>query len=469
MRLREQLVAVGRSAAPLLRSEDEWVHRRVEAITFPFPDQLIYQRHISIDFSIPVGLRAIDDEKPAHRPLRFYVPLSIVRKWPPLNRLDLRGEDGRPIPFLTARQNQLLDAATLLQMAEETVADAGLALSNAEKLQVVAIAQGRGDAAEQAFTAVCPPKSADPVTGVAEALRKDKTFLGLAQALRHNTLLWLRTEGEEDDREIVKFGYELPWGRRSRRDILASFGLERLTADFDTPHAGSAGSYHLTLTFPPPLVAADSELVLYDAAHPVPLGQKIDETTIRHKATPAHAIDERYDAFRVQPEVRGSRAKFYVTGNRLGVNGRVFVVVEPQIAAFLASAVLAAALLAGILLVFGLNQEQVAQHTEAAVAVLLVAPALLAYVLRPAGHVLVSGLLAGVRGVAVIGGAWPIVGATLVVVLHSSSALHRWLDVLAVAEGVTAAALMLPLLVRGFRRSRNWLRARKAARQLASG
>lgn len=460
MRLREQLVAVGRSAAPLLRSENDWVHRRVEAITFPFPDQLIYQRHISIDFSIPVGLRPIDDETPAHRPLRFYVPLSIVRKWPPLNRLDLRGEDGRPIPFLTARQNQLLDAATLLQMAEETVE-----LSDDEKLQIVAIAQGRGEAAEQAFTAVCPPKSADPVTAVAEALRDDKAFLGLAQVLRHNTLLWLRTEGEEDDREIVKFGYELPWGRRSRRDILASFGLERLTADFDTPHAGSAGSYHLTLTFPPPLVAADSELVLYDAAHPVPLGQKIDETTIRHKATPAHPIDEPYEAFRVQPEVQGSRAKFYVSGNRLGLNGRVFVVVQPKIAAFLASAVLAAALLAGILLVFGLSQEQVARHTEAAVAVLLVAPALLAYVLRPAGHVLVAGLLAGIRAVAVIGGLWPIVGATLVVVLQSTSALHEWLIRLAIAEGVTAAVLMLPLLVRGCRRGWNGLCAKKAARQ----
>lgn len=462
MRLRKQLIAVGHSAAPLLRSEDEWVHRRVEAITFPFPDHLVYRRHISIDFSIPPGLCSIDESRPAHRPLRFYVPLSILRKWPPLTSLDLRGEDGRPIPFLTSRQNQLLDAATLLRMAEETVEKHGLTLSENEALNVVRIAQARGKAAERAFNAVCPPLSEDPVTPVASALRSDKTFLGLAQALRLNTLLWLRTEGEEDDREIVKFAYDLPWGPGPSARDLASFALEPFVLQFDTPHAGSVGSYHLNMTIPPPLAAVNSELVLYDASHSVPLGMHINEATIKHKATPSNPIDEPYEGFRVQPEVQGSRAKFYVSGNRLGLNGRVFVVVEARIAAFLTAAALGATLLAGILLVFGLYNEEVLRHSEAAVAVLLVSPALLAYVLRPAGHVLVAGLLAGLRSLAVLGGLWPVIGATLVVVLKSASSLGKALIILGILEALTAGALVLPLGLRGAKGLRKRMTLRKA-------
>jgi hypothetical protein len=462
MRLRNQLVAVGRSAAPVLRSEHEWVHRRVEAITFPFPDQLVYRRHISIDFSIPPGLRSIDDTKPGHRPYRFYVPLSALRKWPPLNRLDLRGEDGHPIPFLTGRQNQLLDAATLLQMAEETLARKDLVLSEAEARQIVRIAQARGATAQAAFNAVCPPESDNPVTEVADALRSDKAFLALAQLLRLNTLLWLRTEGEEDDREIVKFAYELAFD--SRRSLRGSFALGGYTSAFDTPHAGSVGSYHLTIAFPPPLTAVDSELVLYDAAVPVPVGEQINQATIKHKATPASPIDDPYNAFRVQPEVRASQAKFYVSGDRLGSTGRVFVVVQPAIAPFLAASAFGVALLAGILVTFGEVSTQVAEYREATVATLLVAPALLAYVLRPAGHVLVAGLLAGIRVVALLGGVWPIAGATLVVALESTTAIHKWLIVLGILEGATAAILALPLLVRAVRRGWRGIARRLEAR-----
>src|SRR4051794_4689675 len=106
MRELDRLREVGNSAAVALASQNDWIHRRVETITFPFPDQPIYRRHISIDFSVPGGLKPVRDHPPVAAgttpvAARYYVPLSLVRKWPPLPRLDLRDPEGRPIPFLT--------------------------------------------------------------------------------------------------------------------------------------------------------------------------------------------------------------------------------------------------------------------------------------------------------------------------------------------------------------------------------
>ena len=153
MHNREQLERVGQSAAVVLRREATWIHRRVETLGFPLPDTPTVRRRISIDFSIPPGLAPIDPGT-GQRPPRFYVPLSILRKWPPLDRLDLFGEDGRSIPFLTGQQNRELDGIVLGQMATDLAG--GGRLTDDERRRIEAVALSR-DGARHALEEVCPP------------------------------------------------------------------------------------------------------------------------------------------------------------------------------------------------------------------------------------------------------------------------------------------------------------------------
>jgi len=449
MRHVAQLIEVGRSAAHVLRNEETWIHRRVETLTFPIPDEPVYRRRISIDFSIPSGLASIDGGIEGGRPPRYYVPLSILQKWPPLDRLDLLGEDGKPIPFLTGRQNQALDSAALVQMADDIAVDTPL--TEDEKRQVAKIALSRDSGAIEAFSAVCPSLATSPegtVSEAIEALRGDEAFVGLAQTLCLHTILWLRTEGEAEDREIVKFAYDIPWDHSVARLGLASFGLAPFVFEFDTPHVSATGSYHLNMTTPSPLRAVGAELVLFEASEAseeIDPTQPIDPAKVRHKATPDHPVKLDYDGFEAYADVRGPRAKFYVSGERRGLAGRVYVSVRLDIGGFLRSACLSAILIAAIMGCFAAAHHRVALNSNAAAAVLLVAPALLAYLLRPSEHVLVGGLLAGLRRVAILGGVWPLIAATLVVVLTDEVALQWSLTGLGIAELFTAAALALPL------------------------
>jgi hypothetical protein len=468
MRLSAQLVEVGRSAARVLREQESWVHRRVESLTFPIPDEQVYRRHISIDFSIPPGLKPIDHGVPGRRSPRYYVPLSIIRKWPPLDRLDLRGEDGRSIPFLTGRQNQLLDAASLVQMADDLTAATDTAeampLTNEEERQVARIALSRGAEAVDAFSAVCPPFGTSPTGTVSQAierLRADEAFVGLAQLLRLNTILWLRTEGEAEDREIVKFSYDIPWDAGVIPFGLAAFGLAPFVFEFETPHVGSTGSYHLNLAAPPPLRTVDSELVLYEDSGETAADQAIDPGKVKHQVSPEHPIQMSYDGFEAFADVAGRRAKFYISGKRHGLAGRVYVAVRLDILGFLRSASLGATLIATLLGAFAAEPSQVAKNNAAAAAVLLVVPALLAYLL-PSEQVLLRGLLAGLRRIAVLGGTWPLIASALVVILSGEAALRWSLAGLASLEALTALGLALPL-VQGW-----WMRKRKGSSKTSS-
>ncbi len=355
------------------------------------------------------------------------------------------------MPFLTGRQNQLLDAAVLVTMAQGATASVGL--SDEEQRQVAQIALARGKEAYEAFSRVCPSISDRPagtVSGGVHALRSDQAFVGLAQLLCQNTILWLRTEGEPDDREVVKFAYDVPWNSRLRRFELASFGLASVLFEFETPHVGSSGSYHLNITIPSPLRAVDSELVLYDASQagsdePGPM-QEIDPARIQHVASPGHMVKRPYDAFEAYTDVGDRRAKFYISGERHGLTGRVRVAVRADVDGFLPSASLGAALIAAVIGAFAAEPSLAMKNESAAVAILLIAPALLAYLLRPSEHVLTSAFVAGLRRLAVLSGTWSLVAATLLVVVSEQAALRWSLAGLSFLGFLTALALALPLV-----------------------
>jgi hypothetical protein len=421
----------------------------VESLTFPVPDEPVYRRHVSIDFSIPDGLTPVD-EGSNYRPPRFYVPLSVVAKWPPMHRLDLRSKEGVAIPFLTGKQNQLLDASALVALATHVAAPTRL--SEEEKRTIARIPMSRGREAHDAFAAVCPSFDTHPagtLTDGLEALRKNSKFRGLAQSLRRNTILWLRSEGDVDDREIVKFAYDVTYENRLRFFDKASFGLADFVFEFETPHVGSSGSYHLNISAPTPLRAVSSELVLYESVRDETEDQPIDPATVRHVATPGHAIRPTATDFEAFTEVRARHAKFYIAGDRHGLAGRVYAAVRVEIEGFLRGATLVGAFITCVLWLFAAWPETVRSQTEASVATLLVAPIVLAYLfVRPSEHVLVGGLVAGVRRLVILAGVWPVVAAVVVILMCDDASLRYVLAALGGGALLNTAGLVLPLVQR---------------------
>lgn len=462
MRETAHLVTVGKSAAHVLLEQDSWIHRRVESLTFPLPEEPVYRRHVSIDFSVPYGLTPADVGSDS-RPPRFYVPLSVVQKWPPLHRLDLRSESGTPIPFLTAKQNKLLDASALVELAVILAGEAGKQLKVHEKQRIANIPLSARNEAEAAYRDVCAPaseKAPGTVSPALEVLRGSRKFVGLAQTMCSNTILWLRTEGQTDDRNIVKFSYDVAWDSKLGFFDPASFGLAPFVFEFATPHAGSSGSYHLNMGAPAPLRAVDSELILAEGASD-DLNVAIDPSTVRHVVTPGHPVPLQADGFEAFTEVRARHAKFYLSGERAGLAGRVYVQVRLDVEGLLRGAAFAAAFVAATLIAFGIMAGTVEQNREAAVAILLVAPAVLSYLfVRPSEHVLVGGFLAGIRRLIVLAGVWPVAAAVLTLLLSGECALRWSVLGLAAAAVATTAGLFAPLLQawRARRKDRRGLR-----------
>lgn len=423
MRDFDRLVAVGASAAEALSSQDEWIHRRVESISFPFANRAVYRRYLSVDFTIPAGLKAAVDEVagPAARPPRFYVPLSLIRRWPPLPRLDLRDSEGLPGPFLTARQNAVLDSAALqglaLQASREIPEDLLLQIAR------VAAAPSLNERKEALGRVIEQAPPALIQTEAAKAHRQlcgHEGFCALARALLDNTLLWLRVQGWHEDRAVVKFSYDVPIEPQTGEWSMPSFGLAPFNFKFEVPHLGDTSSYHCNVTAPAPLEVVRAELKLGEL-----LGEEDRETTaqVRHHvdSTNARPHSDRIELFAGHAE---SQAKFYASGDRTGLHGNLWVAVLIQSQGLLRSALGVGLASVVILLAFTAFLHKALSYPEAAVAVLLISPAILGYLsLRPREEALAGGFLVGLRRLIMLSGVPPVLAATTIALSEGRSTL----------------------------------------------
>ena len=188
------------ACGPFLHSRRDWIHRRVQRISFP-PTGMA-RTDVSIDFSLPDDFPVFDDLRNGYG--IYFVPLLVLRKWPPLLRLDLRDQQGDPIPLLTTRKNQAVDARFLVASAPE-----GLLREAAEPLLAeipFADAQRAAELRDAITTVVAShydELSHDEREGWAETLR-------LGASLGSNMLFWARVQARPGERIIVKVSYELP-------------------------------------------------------------------------------------------------------------------------------------------------------------------------------------------------------------------------------------------------------------------
>lgn len=467
MRDVDRLVAVGVSAASALTSQETWIHRRVESITFPFPTRPVYRRHVSVDFTIPADLKPVaeeGDDDGAFSLNRFYVPVSLVRRWPPLPRLDLRDGQGDPIPFLTGRQNTVLDSVALRAIALD-ITKGEVSNDLLSRIGEIVSLASPADRTE-AFRNVSKPPDESAQTNAAKAHRAlcdDPVFRALSQALIKHTLLWLRVEGKPEDREIVKFSYDVPLSPNGFDDRRPSFGLGPFVFEFEVPHLGTTSSYHCNVVAPPPLEVVRAELALYE---PSPEDDKPGQF--------ANQVRHDVDSVRPRPPdgklalfagIAESQAKFYASGDRTGLGGKLWVAVLIQSQGLLGGALAASVTSLAILISFTALLPDTVAMPEAAVAVLLVSPAVLGYLLvKPSESALVGGFLIALRRVIILSGALPVLGAAVLALSSGQATFVEYLLLSAISAMQAVTVVLIAAAFRAGRQYRKDYRAHEDAR-----
>jgi hypothetical protein len=261
----------------------------------------------------------------------------------------------------------------------------------------------------------------------------------------------MRVNGEPGDRSIVKFSYEEVYDNEVDFWSLESFGLSPFIFEFDVPHVGSAGSYHLSVTFPPPLAAGGALIYLYEPEPEDDEGRSVRVEQIRYSCDSAGEPPKAKEV-ELFANVAARQAKFYAWGQRPGLRGKVLVATKLALDDFLASAALAAGALTAILVLFTIWLGKVATDRAAGAAVLLIAPAVFVYFLSsPSEHFLAGPLLRGLRRLIVLASGCPLLAAGLLVVggTNPPSWVHTCFIVFSSVAGADTLALVTCYGLRG--------------------
>jgi hypothetical protein len=380
--VKSRLTEIAASTGPLLR-ERPWLHRRVHRVTFT-PDGLA-RNSISIDFTVPDDLPPfmdLDGERDV-----YFVPLMALRKWPPLMRMDLRDQHGEPFPLLTTPRNELIDGEALAAMAPEgTLRDATVDI-----LRRLPSADEHTAYKEIEALSRIVLSSAEDLDD--EVRQQWRATLLTATSLASNFLLWARVDARKSERLIVKVAYEHPieTERRLWRRVFQSLSWAPLRLRVPVRDIGFGMSYHVQVEPPPDLAVHRADLRLYSS----PQAEQAESTA---EPRGARGISNLLWAVRNTAAVRFERLRTPLQEHKAEMPGvgvpwawhdddRAYLYVrDAQSASGVARVELAtsrrglrpAAALMGagttaFLLVMTLLSTHVVRHTEATVAVLVLA------------------------------------------------------------------------------------------------
>jgi hypothetical protein len=233
--IEERASDVAVAADVLLRRQAAWRHRRVETLTVLSHEQV--RRQVSIDFTVPSEYRELLRLSDAGE---FAVPLAVLVKRP-LVHFDLRDEEQRAVPLLTADQGRSIGRELLYLRL-----DADLAGQDADD-----------EAATRAATPLIEAILADdprPLEGSIDALEAElgleplTEFRATAAFLARGFVLWAVVNALER-RRVLKFASDEPFAQR--RD---------LDAFYDATGCTEALSYHVEVAVPPDLRARTTTL-----------------------------------------------------------------------------------------------------------------------------------------------------------------------------------------------------------------
>jgi hypothetical protein len=212
------------AADVLLRRQAAWRHRRVETLRVLSHEEV--RRQVSIDFTVPEEyrdlLRLSDTDEHA-------VPLAALDKRP-LVHFDLRDEEQRALPLLTAEQNRAISRELLYQ-----VLDGDLAAADADE-EAVTVAAG------PLIEAVLADDARRLDERIADLERRHELeplteFRAMAGLLSRAFIVWAVVP-EVDRRRVLKFAFDELFSQRQ--------GL----TFYDTPGCTEAWSYHVEIDVP---------------------------------------------------------------------------------------------------------------------------------------------------------------------------------------------------------------------------
>jgi hypothetical protein len=426
------LTDVARESGASLRDTTPWLHRRVER--FCHTERLMVRRKVSVDFTIPNDLPPFRESPGEGEPNVYFVPVALLRKWPPMMDFNLADEEGRPIPLLTSQKNRAVDGAALVGLAPPGEDRDALE----PMLKEVANLDARG--ARKVVDSIGTYLSATLDKLPNDDQRKWAQVLRVAGTLVGNSILWVRVEAFPHQRQIVKFAFTdtAPRDLSRRRRLFCTFSWAPLRAQSELPTLGERGSYHLEVEAPPDLAVYRASLELselpprgdsprrrrtFSWAKDIPkkLGLGI-RSRYREYGGVAANKDGRGPLKRFQCEVPPGepyqwnireRAYFYVMGSRdqygvasidLGVGYRGLI----------ASSLRASIVITALLGFLWRAPGSVVHHPDGAIALLVIFPALLALlVIRPGEHPMMRQLIAGVRFLLVTSAILPVVDAVV--------------------------------------------------------
>ena len=437
------------------------------------------RRDISVDFSIP-------PDYPSYRPgpdgrETYFVPVHLLRKWPPVIRLDLRDRADRAIPLLTSSKNRQVDAAALLG-----IAPAGPILDAVRAdLKMVATSGPKEawDALQRVGAGVF--RQADDLT-LGGRQRWMQLFL-VGSVLGRNSLVWAQVDAYPRERQLVKIRFEYPFdsGFDLARRFFVAMSWAPQRARVLVPNIGDGTSYHLQFEPPPGTVVHRARLRLNDPRMraQAPPGRPSVVTrlsfsrtyawrlanTIRRRvrslAEPLEGNDQYRPSERFEWERPPSpgepyawatrhRAYLYVSGPR-DHYGAAEIDMAPEKAGLLSGAVAMAVAIAALLTFLAVGASTIVANVAPAVTTLLFAPALLGYlVARPVGeHAIRRSQVAGVRVTLMLIGALPVLAALALLAAGDTpnpDVVRPWWVASAIASWVLALVLvssaLLPLI-----------------------
>jgi hypothetical protein len=446
-----------------------WIHRRVDSVAYR--ERLIVRRSISVDFTIPEAF-------PQFAPLGsgealYYMPIALLRKWPPLPRFDLRTEGSRPIPLLTSTRNRHVDACVLLAVPPDG------ALKDRLRDEIARVPLSSARRSRQALDRLGPEVVRNADYFSAGERRAWLDTLLLAADLVRNTILWVRVRAFPEQRLVIKLAFDEPVGLRENfgRAIVRSLGWVPYRYNLAIPHLGDGGSFHAQFEPPPGIEIQTISFWVRHAWDPEPsdlgrFGRRTGEALVRGVRGKLSAIFPRMQAADLshgedapigEPSYWNARqlGHLYLSGGRRKHLGYAKFDCAVENRAFPTSALLAALAIAILLTVAACNASTIdgVHQFAPSVTVFLLVPGLLGYVVaRSAEHPLVTAHLIGVRRLAVVAGALPLIAAVRMLLAgpDNSSAVQCWWTALTAVAWVIVGLLFLSWLLPGpeFRISR---------------
>lgn len=405
-----------------------WLRRRVETVAFIDVDTVVRRTTLDVGTS-EVELASNGCPIFPDRPL---VPLAMLKK-DLLVDFDLRDRQGGALAVVPRDVDSFFAWSTLCVEAERVLGTEVLVASAPVATRLRELAFNFPHPGDEPYDAALrswetPPGWTDPDRSVWRALLEDEPFVRLLRDFTFNFILMTQLETGSAI-QLVKFSYQqhLPY---SGLLLLERLGVRATELDIVAPAVGWARSYHLRIEAPQDLTLTDVALFRIQR---------------EHVSTPVPA--ESYEA-----RIGAESAQVYTTSSIEPADHVVAVTMRVPVVGYLRAVWLTSVATAVILVTgrcfIGRVETAMQQRADAAVALLLVAPSLLAaYLVRPGEHAIASRLLRPIRyAVALTGCLSYLVAALLVLGWRGSTLQMAWTVIASVALVIAIALTVVVCL-----------------------